>query len=104
MSKRRLLSLYHAMFRCADFLAAQSQSEAARRPAASAALTIRPEASMSGNIAFPCAGVSRRQFVVVLASGITAVVPADSQDGGAPHGTVACRLIVNGRQHDLLLD
>src|SRR5690242_20543989 len=49
-------------------------------------------------------GVSRRQFAVVLAGGISAVLPADPQTGGAPKGTVSCRLTINGQKQDVLLD
>jgi xanthine dehydrogenase YagT iron-sulfur-binding subunit len=52
----------------------------------------------------PQTGLSRRQFVVVLAGGTAGLLPADPQDGGPPAGTVPCRLTVNGQKHDLLLD
>uniref|UniRef100_Q020N3 (2Fe-2S)-binding domain protein n=1 Tax=Solibacter usitatus (strain Ellin6076) TaxID=234267 RepID=Q020N3_SOLUE len=48
--------------------------------------------------------ISRRQFVVVLAGGAAAVLPADPQTGGLPAGTVPCRIRVNGQAHDLVLD
>src|SRR5262245_18190999 len=47
---------------------------------------------------------TRRQFVVVLAGGATALLPADSQNGGPPRGTVACRVTINGQAHELHLD
>jgi len=46
----------------------------------------------------------RREFVVVLAGGMTAILPADPQTGGAPAGTVQCRLTINGQAHDVLVD
>jgi xanthine dehydrogenase YagT iron-sulfur-binding subunit len=47
---------------------------------------------------------TRRQFVVVLAGGVSALMPADPQTGGAPRGTVACRISINGEVHELHLD
>ena len=47
---------------------------------------------------------TRRQFVVVLAGGITTILPADPQDGGPPRGTVRCRLTINREPHELWLD
>jgi xanthine dehydrogenase YagT iron-sulfur-binding subunit len=47
---------------------------------------------------------TRREFVVVLASGVAAILPADPQTGGPPPGAVPCRLKINGQAHDLLLD
>src|SRR4051812_32880366 len=55
-------------------------------------------------VANPPHNLSRRQFVVVLAGGIAAVLPADPQTGGPPPGTVACRLTINAQPHDLVLD
>jgi xanthine dehydrogenase YagT iron-sulfur-binding subunit len=40
----------------------------------------------------------------VLAGGLTAVLPAGSQTGARPAGTVHCTLRINGQSHDLLLD
>jgi xanthine dehydrogenase YagT iron-sulfur-binding subunit len=48
--------------------------------------------------------VTRRQFVVVLASGASALLPADPQTGGPPRGTVACRMEINGQVHEFHLD
>ncbi len=42
--------------------------------------------------------------MVILAGGMAAVLPADAQTGGAPRGTVPCRLRINGEAHELLLD
>ncbi len=50
------------------------------------------------------APVSRRQFVVVLAGGVAALLPADAQTGGPPAGTVSCKLRINKQDHDLVLD
>src|SRR6476646_6925942 len=47
---------------------------------------------------------TRRQFVVVLASGASALLPADPQTGGPPRGTVACRMEINGQVHEFHLD
>ena len=47
---------------------------------------------------------TRRQFAVVLAGGITAVLPADPQDGGPPRGAIRCRLTINREPHELWLD
>jgi xanthine dehydrogenase YagT iron-sulfur-binding subunit len=49
-------------------------------------------------------GISRRDFVVVLAGGVTAVLPADPQTGGPPAGTVPCRLSINGQAREVVLD
>jgi xanthine dehydrogenase YagT iron-sulfur-binding subunit len=46
---------------------------------------------------------TRRQFVVVLAGGVSVLLPADAQTG-APRGTVACRISINGEVHELHLD
>ena len=48
--------------------------------------------------------VSRRYFLVVLAGGVSAMLPAHPQTGAQPAGTVRCSLSINGQQHDLLLD
>ncbi len=48
--------------------------------------------------------VSRRYFMVVLAGGVSAMLPADPQTGGEPAGTVRCSLSINGEQHELVLD
>jgi xanthine dehydrogenase YagT iron-sulfur-binding subunit len=48
--------------------------------------------------------VTRRQFVVVLAGGTTATLPADPQTGGPPRGSVPCHIEINGQAHDLHLD
>jgi xanthine dehydrogenase YagT iron-sulfur-binding subunit len=47
---------------------------------------------------------TRRQFVVVLAGGTTALLPADAQNGGPPRGTIACHVTINRQAHDLHLD
>jgi xanthine dehydrogenase YagT iron-sulfur-binding subunit len=47
--------------------------------------------------------VSRRQFVVVLASGVAASVTVDSQ-AETPPGTIPCAVTINRQQHHLLLD
>ena len=59
---------------------------------------------MKANSAPATADLSRRTFVVILAGGIAAVMPADAQTGGPPRGAVACRLTINGQPRDLLLD
>jgi xanthine dehydrogenase YagT iron-sulfur-binding subunit len=41
---------------------------------------------------------------VVLAGGVSAVLPADAQTGGPPRGTAACRITINGEVHELHLD
>ena len=47
---------------------------------------------------------TRRKFIVVLAGGSTAVLPADPQTGGPPRGIIACRIDINGQAHELHLD
>lgn len=47
---------------------------------------------------------TRREFAVVLAGGLTAMVPADAQTGQMPAGFVRCSLRINGQTHDLALD
>src|ERR1041384_4383539 len=80
------------------------QGALASRSKRSPRLTIRTGARVNSKHVSSTSGVSRRQFIVVLASGVSAVLPADPQTGGPPRGAVACRLTVNGQPHDLLLD
>ena len=47
---------------------------------------------------------TRREFVVLLTGGATAVLPADAQTGGPPPGTVTCDVTINGQPRNLTLD
>ncbi len=47
---------------------------------------------------------SRRQFLVIMAGGIAAVLPADPQTGGEPAGTVRVKFTINRQPQELLLD
>ena len=50
------------------------------------------------------ANLPRRQFLVILAGGCAAAMPADPQTGGAPAGFIRCTLNINQRDHELLVD
>jgi hypothetical protein len=39
-----------------------------------------------------------REFVVILAGGVAAVLPADPQTGAEPAGTVWCSITINGHK------
>ena len=64
-------------------------------------IRIAPSAAM---LAADQTSLDRRQFVVIMAGGVAAVLPADPQTGAEPAGAVRCSITINGQKHDLLLD
>jgi xanthine dehydrogenase YagT iron-sulfur-binding subunit len=48
--------------------------------------------------------LSRRQFTVLIAGEVAALLSADAQTGGPLRGTVKANLVANGQSHELTLD